>query len=484
MTPPERELDIVAVTRRDFVTGAARGAATLALAGCSGSTTATDVVVIGAGLAGLNAARALEKQGARVTVLEASDRIGGRVQTLDDAPGAPEIGAADVGTIYTRVLATIDELGLEIKPWPGGMPNYWFHFQGQGFTSAEWPELDINPFAGKLRNVNPSGIAQFFMPRPNPLPDLGAWLNEEFASYDVPHGEFLAAQGADAQALRYALIGQQFDSLDKLSTLWMLRTGRFALTSMEAAFAAGKPIRYFVAGGMSRLTDAMAASLAREVRLGHRVTAIEQDGGGVTVNCDNGQRLRAQIAICTAPLTILRQMRISPALPALMAEAVQQIPYGQGTSVILNVTAPYWEQDGLPANMWTDLPIERAFINPSTIGEGEHLWVFSTGPADLAGRGWTDDEIASFVVTELARVRPSTVGRLEPVGVRAWTRDPMTLGTYAARAPGQIERFGQLFSEPAGRLIFAGEHAAELNLGIEGAMEAGEHAARVAVTQL
>jgi monoamine oxidase len=134
--------------------------------------------------------------------------------------------------------------------------------------------------------------------------------------------------------------------------------------------------------------------------------------------------------------------------------------------------------------MWTDLPIERAFINPSTIGDGQHLWVFTTGPADLSRRGWSDAEIAEFVVRELGRVRPSTIGRVEPVGVRAWTRDPTTLGTYAARAPGQIKRFGQLFSEPAGRLIFAGEHTAEQNLGIEGAMESGEHAARVAVAQI
>ena len=139
------------ISRRDFVAGSAGGAASLAMAGCGGNGNATDVVVIGAGLAGLNAARLLEKQGARVTVLEASGRIGGRVETLYDAEGSPEMGAADVGTIYTRILGAIEELGLTIKPWPGGMPSYWFHFQGQGFTAAEWPELDINVFEGKLR---------------------------------------------------------------------------------------------------------------------------------------------------------------------------------------------------------------------------------------------------------------------------------------------------------------------------------------------
>lgn len=471
------------VSRRDFLAGSAGTAATLALAGCS-SAPETDVIVIGAGIAGLNAARLLEKQGARVTVLEASDRVGGRVETLFDAEGTPDIGAADVGTVYTRILTTAEELDLQMQPWPGGMPTYWFHFQGQGFTADEWPELQINPFEGQQRKVNPSGVAQAFMPRPNPLPDLGAWLEAEFAEYDVPYGQFLAKRGASEDALKYALIGQQYDSLDQLSTLWMLRAGRFALTSMEAAFSQGKPIRYFIDGGMGRLTNAMAASLAGDLRLNHRVTVIDRGNNNVKVTCENGEQLRASFVICTAPFTIVRNFAITPALPPLMAEAIQQIPYGRATSVILNISGRYWEEDGLPANMWTDLAIERAFINPSTTGDGEHLWVFTTGPRDLARRDLTDDEMGEFVVKELNRVRPSTVGRLEAVGVRSWTRDPTTLGTYAARAPGQITRYGRLFSEPAGRLVFAGEHTAKLNLGIEGAMESGEAAANAALAAI
>lgn len=471
-------------TRRDFLQASAGSVASVALAGCGRGGKAADVIVIGAGLAGLHAARSLEKQGARVVVLEASKRIGGRVQTLDGVEGAPEIGAADVGTIYKRILATTKELGVEIRPWPGGMPSYWYHFQGRGFTAQQWPDLDINPLDGKLRKVAPSGVTQALMPRPNPLPDLNAWLAPDFAEYDVPYGEFLAEQGASVDALKYALIGQQYDSLDELSALWMMRAARFSLTAMEAAFAAGNPIRYFVAGGMSRLTDAMAASLAGDLRVDHRVTSIEQEAGSVTVSCANGERLRASFAICTAPLTVARNIGMTPALPPLMGEAVQQIPYGQATSVILNIREPYWEIDELPASMWTDLPIERAFINPSTVGDGEHLWVFTTGPGDLARRELSDQAMGEFVLAQLHRVRPSTVGRLEVVGIRSWTRDATTLGTYAGRAPGQIQRFGRVFAEPAGRLMFAGEHTADQNLGIEGAMESGEHAAAKALALL
>ena len=474
----------MAISRRTLLTSATGSVVALALPGCGRRVESADVVVIGAGLAGLHAARLLEGKGASVTVLEAGSRVGGRVQTLYDAPGAPELGATDIGTIYTRVLETASELGLETKPWPGGMPTYWFHVKGKSFTAAEWPDLEINTFEGKLRGVNPSGFAQVFMPRPNPLPDLDAWLSEDFAAYDVPYGQFLKDQGAPAKALEYVQIGQQFDDLDELSALWLMRGGRFTLSSMEAAFSEGKPIRYFMAGGMSRLTDAMAASLTEEVRLGHRVVAIEQDSEGLTVSCENGARLRGRFVICTAPLTIVRSIAIQPALPALVAEAVERIPYGQATSVVLHVLEPYWEDDGLPANMWTDLPINRAFVTPSPTGDGDHLWVFTTGRADLARRGWDDDEIARFVMAELNRVRPSTVGRLEPAGVRAWTRDPNVLGTYAFRSPGQVQRYGRILSEPVGRLLFAGEHTSVRSQGMEGAMESGETAARAVIGQL
>ncbi len=472
------------VSRREFLSSTAGTAASLALAGCGRPAQDTDVIVIGAGLSGLHAARQLEKAGVSVIVLEGSSRIGGRVQTLYDKPGAPEIGAADVGTIYRRVLATSSELGLEPKQWPGGMPSYWFHFKGQSFTAKQWPDLEINDLEGKVRKIAPSGIAQYFMPRPLPLPDIDAWLRDEFAQYDIPYGQFLRNQGASAAALKYAAIGSQFDDLDSISTLWQMRMQKWSLFSMEQAFAEGAPIRYFMDGGMSRLTDEMGASLAQEVRRDHWVNAIEQDERGVTIRCENGSKLSARFVVCTVPLTTLRNIAIEPALPPLVAEAVAQIPYGTGTSILLNIIEPFWEEDGMPPNFYTDLPIERAFIAPSPIGENDHLWVFTTGPNDLARTNMTEDEMGQFTIRELNRVRPSTIGRLEPLAVRSWTRDPTCLGTYASRAPGQATRFATIFQQPAGRLVFAGEHTSIRDVGIEGAMESGETAASAVIANL
>ena len=465
------------LTRRTFVAGASAGLVSTMLPGCGRKPETADVIVIGAGLAGLQTARLLEQAGATVVVLEASARLGGRVQTLSDRPGGPELGAADIGPVYSRVLETAAALNLTPEPWPGGMPSFWFHVRGQGFTADQWPDLDINTFEAKLKKVNPSGAARPFMPRPNPLPDLGAWLTEEFARYDVPYGQFLVDQGAPPDVLEYARVGAQFADLNDISALWMLRGGRVSAASMRMAFAEGKPVRYFMPGGMSRLIAAMATSLTGDVRLNHRVTALDQDASSITVSCANGAQLRGQFAVCTMPLPVLRQVAITPALTETAAAAVQQIPYGAATSVVFHVHEPFWEEDELPANMWTDTPIQRAFLNPSPTGEGDHLWVFTTGAADLSQRGWPDEEIARFVLEQLGKLRPSTQGRLELSGVRAWTRDPFVLGTYASRAPGQIRQFGNSLAAPQNRLVFAGEHTAERYAGMEGAMESAQRAA-------
>jgi monoamine oxidase len=374
-------------------------------------------------------------------------------------------------------MDTATTLGLGLTPWPAGLPEYWFHLHGRAFTAGEWPTLDVNPLAGDLRSVLPAAVASRFMPRPNPLPDLGAWLQGEYQGLDVPLGRFLRDNGAPDAAMPYIEMGNQFDSLDDTSALWQLRAAKFASLSMESALASKSPFRYFINGGTSRLTDAMAASLKSPVRLGHDVVAIDNSADGVTAECGNGHRFRALTAICAVPLPVLRKIAISPVLPGRAAEAVASIPYGSATSVVLHVKDRFWEVDGMPPNIWSDLPVQRAFLNPSPTGEGEHLWVFTTGRADLARRGWPDDELGRFVLAELNRVRPSTRGRLEVAGVRSFTRDPLTLGTYASRAPGQIRRFGNVLSEPSGRLYFAGEHTAVLNSGMEAAMESGERAA-------
>ncbi len=429
----------------------------------------TDVIVIGAGLSGLNAALLLEDFGMSVTVLEARDRVGGRVFTLADKPEMPEGGGSEIGPMYARIMSTVDRFGLKLEPWQIEGLNFMIHAGGQKLSTADWPQADANPLPQKTKNFPPFALTRAYMPKETGLPELDSWLEPEFNTNDKSLYDHYAAEGASPAGLRYLQLAAQSDSLHTESYLWNLRKARVSAFEMT-----GEPFN-LVAGGMSKVPEAMASALDGDLRLNTPVTAISQSAAGVEVTTTSGDVLKAKYVISSLPLTLLRTLKLDPVLPPLQAEAVAKIPYGQATSVYLKVKEPFWEVDGLGSSLWSDGPIGRAY-NWGT-PNGKYIWVFLNGIVNYTLRTWNDEDIMAYVMRELIAMRPSMEGRVEGIAVRNWSGDPYMRGTYAYRAPGQIAKYGNIVANPHGRLHFAGEHTATLQQGMEGAMESGERAA-------
>lgn len=314
-----------------------------------------------------------------------------------------------------------------------------------------------------------------YLPRPSPLSDLGAWLTPSATEYDVSFGDYLKTAGAGPEVQRLIASRAEGESLDDISALWLMRSAKFN------AVSGGLETLRCLKGGMSRLTDGMAGLLNRPVVTGIKVTGIHTDDGGVEIRDAGGKVWRADHAVCTVPLPLLRHMKLSPALPALQAAAVAQIPYGHHIEVFFDITAPYWEADGLPRSIWTDGPLGMVMNLPGDTPAG-YLWLPISGQASLALQKLPNDEVLKRVTAELERVRPSMRGCLKPMAVHNWSTHPWTQGHLAYRAPGQITEFGTVLAEPHGRLHFAGEHTAMLAVGMEGAMESGERAAAEILT--
>jgi len=442
------------------------------MAGCAVSGKDADVIVVGAGLSGLNAAILLQDQGFDVLVVEGSGRIGGRVYTLDDQPHKPEAGGSEFSLAsYARILDMIDRLGLEIVPWRGADVRFAYYVNDTLIPGSAWATSPANKVTvEQARPVPPMFISGAFAPQPVPLSSMSAWLEPEGQQYDVPFGDFLASRGADAETLRLIASRNNSAELNDMSALWRMRSDKFA-----EAFGGLDQLRN-LGGGMSRLTDGMAGLLQRTVRLNTAVTALSTDDSGVAVRTGAGHTLRANYAVCTVPLPMLRSIDLQPALPPLQAKAVNEIPYDDHLEVYFDVLEPFWEVDGLASSLWTDneLGLVLHISDPGTLG---YLWLAVSGKGGAPVLGLTDAEVFTRLSEQLIAARPSVEGRIRPLALQNWSAYDWTRGHLAYRAPGQITEFGDVLTRPHGRLHFAGEHTSVLNSGMEGAMESGERAA-------
>lgn len=442
-----------------------------------------DVIVVGAGLSGLQAALILQDEGLDVLVVEGGNRVGGRVWSLDHVPGRPEAGGAEIAPGYARMHSMIARLGgIRLSSWLKYHADRSFalYEDDRLFSLDRWKDAKANRFSVEERTrfgpMGPFDVALSYLPRPNPLPALESWLEPSAAGLDVPLDGYLRDLGASPEALRFATSIVAAEDLQSISALFFLRSMKF----FEAMGPLGE-LQIFDHGA-SRVPEGMAALLKREVRMRSTVIGLRNLADGAEVALADGATLRAAHVVCTVPLPVLRGIRIEPGLPPLQAKAVQSIPYDSALSIFFAIKDRFWEHDGLAPSMRSSGRFGRASVRLTP--RGEHLWFFKTGAAASSLRSLPDADIMTIAATELHKARPSTVGRVEAVAVVNWNASPWSGGHLAHRGPGDIRAFGNVIAEPHGRIHFAGEHSAVTMMGMEGAMESGERAALEVILSL
>lgn len=453
------------MTRRTVISALA--AATLPLPACQPSEGRldADIVVIGAGLSGLYSAMLLEDAGYEVQVIEALNRVGGRMYTLDHGDGFTEGGGQQIGANYARMLDVAAQLNVPLYESSDTRAPTAFYLNGQWQT----PPLDLTEFPAAFASTPPPSVLFRLLSRSPGFEAADSWLDAP-DEMDISASAFLDQHGFSPDAK--ALIARTLNA-NNLETYSMLNLHRTWQLYQQSN---GMGRTQYVEGGSQKLPEAMAASLSRPVILNMPVSEIEVEPNVCRVTA-GGRRWTARRVVCTLPIPALKRIKGLSGWNEAQREALQNLAYTQILQMHMRCRSPFWETDQLPKDMWADTPLERVFADQMQGGElsGFHRgWVNGDGTAHWLER---PDPLKAYKEA-LGQLRPATQDALEPLSLIDWTyRNVYAGGAYYYWQPGQAKKMAKTLGDPIGPLHFAGEHLGILHTGMEAAMEAAERVA-------
>jgi monoamine oxidase len=441
------------------------------------------VIVVGAGMAGLAAASALLRAGHEPLVIEAQQRVGGRVYTLREpfAPGLyAEAGAMRIPRSHRLTLAYVEQFGLPTVDFTMNNPEGYCHLFGR---KHRFREVDAKPhligahLAEHERGMTCGALwARAMQPFADRIGRLGedGWgaVVAQYDTYSIR--EFLEEQGWSEAAIELFGLLMNQESLMNTSFLEMLReeVGRFYVDMVR------------IEGGMDLLPRAFLPVLRDRIRFGARLVALDQDGDGVTVHYQTAagrMRAHADHAIITVPFAVLRHVEMMKPLSLPKRRAIRQLHYDASAKILFQCRRRFWEEDDgiYGGGTVTDLAIRNLFYPEACRDTGRGVLLASYTWAEDAQR-WgslSPEERIVQALENVAVIHPQILQEFEVGTSKMWHDDPYAGGAFALFEPQQQTLLYEHIIAPEGRLHFAGEHASLHHAWIQGAIESGLRAA-------
>ena len=433
----------------------------------------SDVIVVGAGLAGLAAARDLARGGADVLVLEARDRVGGRVEQVAVDDGRPvQLGGELVGRGHAAYLGLVEELGLTLTSTYTSVAGATSYDLVEGVERSE----DGFPFTSPQQRADYERVEQLFGALVATVDPDDPWSHPDAARLDdVSWAAWLRSVDALPSTVRAVEVGAlalAAGSSERTSLLAELR--KAAAVGDDGFYSYDLWESLQVDEGSAEVAVRMAAELGERIRLGAVVVSMSVSASGCRVTLADGEELHAEAVVCALPVSVLHELEIDGVTAERLASLRAQ-RHARAAKIVTVYDRSIWAELGANGLSEGELLLgstwpQREGVLSGLVPPERVMWLAATA----------DEHRLGALYAELERLYGEEAGRPLHSFLRLWATDPFTLGYTTHWWPGDVLEVGPLHGthDPPFYVCGSDQWAAGY---MEGAVRTGRAAAAAAL---